>query len=58
MHAGVAVADAMTAASKGRLGEAMGHLFQRGVAKSLGSVIEEAGVIRRLSKNRVASARA
>jgi hypothetical protein len=56
MHAGVAVADAMTAASKGRLGEAMGHLFQRGVAKSLGSVIEEASVIRRLSKNRVASA--
>jgi MoaA/NifB/PqqE/SkfB family radical SAM enzyme len=58
MHAGVAVADAMTAASKGRLGEAMGHLFQRGVAKSLGSVIEEASVIRRLSKNRVASANA
>src|SRR6185312_6992824 len=50
MHAGVAVADAMTAASKGKLGEAVGHLFQRSVAKSLGSVIEEASVIRRLSK--------
>jgi MoaA/NifB/PqqE/SkfB family radical SAM enzyme len=58
MHAGVAVADAMLSASKGKLGEAAGHLFQRSVAKSLGSVIEEAGVIRRLARNRVASSRA
>jgi hypothetical protein len=50
MHAGVAVADAMTDAAKGRLGKAAGHIFQRSVAQSLRSVIEEAGIIRRLAR--------
>ena len=52
MHAGVAVADAITEAASGRLGKAAGRLTQPGLAASLRSVIEEAGVIRRLSTRR------
>lgn len=50
MHAGVAVADAMTEAGSGHLGKAAAALFQRGVATSLGAVMEEAGIIRRLAR--------
>lgn len=50
MHAGVEVADAMTEAAKGHLIKAAGHIFQRSVAQSLRSVIEEAGIIRRLAR--------
>ena len=50
MHAGVQVADAVAEAQAGHLGKAMGALFQRSVAKSLLSVVEEAGVIRRLAR--------
>jgi MoaA/NifB/PqqE/SkfB family radical SAM enzyme len=49
MHAGVAVADAAAAASRGRIGTAFAKLAQPGLAASLGAVIEEAGVIRRLA---------
>mgnify|MGYP007013263204 CR=1 FL=1 len=42
--------DAMTEASKGHLIKAAGHIFQRSVAQSLRSVIEEAGIIRRLAR--------
>jgi hypothetical protein len=50
MHAGVAFADAVEAASAGHLGKAAGRVFQRSVAASLFSVVEEAGVIRKLSR--------
>ncbi len=50
MHAGVAVADAVAEASAGHLGKAAAALFQRSVAQSLRSVVEEAGVIRRLAR--------
>lgn len=51
MHAGVQVADAADDAAKGRLLKAAGHIFQRSVAKSLKSVVEEAGVIRKLARS-------
>jgi MoaA/NifB/PqqE/SkfB family radical SAM enzyme len=50
MHAGVAVADALNEAGSGHLGKAASHLFQRSVAASLGAVVEEAGIIRRLAR--------
>jgi hypothetical protein len=50
MHAGVQVADAVADLSAGRLGKAAGALFQRSVAKSLKSVVEEASVIRQLAR--------
>ncbi len=50
MHAGVAVGDALVEASAGRFGRAMAHLFQRSVAQSLRSVVEEAGIIRQLAR--------
>lgn len=49
MHAGVAVADAITEAASGHFGKAAAKLSQPGVVQSLRSVIEEAGVIRRLA---------
>jgi MoaA/NifB/PqqE/SkfB family radical SAM enzyme len=50
MHAGVAVGDALVEASAGRIGKAMAQLFQRSVAQSLRSVVEEAGIIRQLAR--------
>lgn len=49
MHFGVAVSDAIADVSKGRLGAALGHLSQPGLAASFGAVIAEAGVIRKLA---------
>jgi MoaA/NifB/PqqE/SkfB family radical SAM enzyme len=50
MHAGVAVGDALSEAAAGRLGRAASRLLQQGVGASLGAVIEEAGIIRRLAR--------
>jgi len=50
MHAGVAVGDALSEAGAGHLGAAASRLFQRGVATSLGAVMEESGIIRRLAR--------
>lgn len=49
MHVGVAVEDAVADVTAGKLGKAVGRLTQPGLYDSLRSVIEEAGVIRRLS---------
>ncbi len=58
MHAGVAMTDALNEAASGHLGKAASHLFQRGVATSLGAVVEEAGIIRRLARRGSARAAA
>ena len=50
MHAGVGVEDAVAAAGDGRFGQAAALVFRRSVARSLRSVVEEAGVIRRLAR--------
>lgn len=52
MHAGVAIADAVVEASAGRFRNAAAQLFQRSVAQSLRSVVEEAGIIRHLARRR------
>jgi hypothetical protein len=58
MHAGVAIADAVVEASAGRFRNAAAQLFQRSVAQSLRSVVEEAGIIRHLARRRSSPARA
>ena len=60
MHFGVAVEDAVADLASGHLGKAAARLSQPGLVASLKSVIEEAGVIRRLSgrKGRRSSAAA
>jgi len=50
MHAGVAVADAVADASRGRFRKAASNLFRRSVAQSMRSVVEEAAIIRRLAR--------
>jgi MoaA/NifB/PqqE/SkfB family radical SAM enzyme len=49
MHAGVAVEDAANAAVAGHLGEAAHLLFGQSVALSLRSVVQSAGIARKLS---------
>jgi len=50
MHAGVAIEDAASAAASGRVGEAARLLFRRSVARSIGSLVEEARQISRLAR--------
>ena len=57
MHAGVAVEDALAAAAERQLGQAAALVFRRSVARSLRSVVEEAGVVRRLAGHGTRSAR-
>ena len=57
MHAGVVLEDALASAGHGRFGQAATLLFQRSVARSLRSVVEEAGVIRRLARHATRSKR-
>jgi len=57
MHAGVAFEDALAAAANGQFSQAAALVFRRSVARSLRSVVEEAGVVRRLAGHGTRSAR-
>jgi len=55
MHAGVAIEDAARAAASGRVREAVRLLFRRSVARSIGSLVEEARQISRLARRSTAA---
>ena len=50
MHAGIAAADAVRHLTAGRPGKAAATLFQRSVAISLGAVVENAPILRKLAR--------
>ncbi|HWI29481.1 MAG TPA: radical SAM protein [Stellaceae bacterium] len=58
MHAAVATASSVEALAAGRVGAAVAHLFRPGVARSLRSLIEQAGMMRRMARRPRAARRA
>jgi MoaA/NifB/PqqE/SkfB family radical SAM enzyme len=52
MHAGVAATDAARALASGDIGSAVASLLRRGVAQSIGALIEEMPQMRRLARRR------
>jgi hypothetical protein len=52
MHAGIAIEDAVNSAASGRVGEAVGFVLRRSVARSVAALLEQTRQISRLAQRR------